>query len=182
MMQSAASWNSWIPHKSNSSSSSRCQTTAAFRSLWPRRWQHRKFTTNIKTEHSMLIFISTICLPGDLTGGHLSRDKPLFVKRFNRARFRASCFPSFLPHHPSTQTVPMLQRLPVEIRAASDTVVAEVLLGLFRTVVFPWVWPQQITHGPERRRLLEPIQLHSKRQSKRLMRQAVKKKPSNPET
>lgn len=155
-----------------------CQTTAAFPSLWPRQWQHRKFTTNIKTEHSMLIFISTICLPADLAGGHLSRDKPLFVKRFNQARlkeraaFRRSFF-FFL----ATQTVPMWQCLPVEIRAAPDAVVAEVLLGLFRTVVFARVWPQQVTHGPESRRLLEPVQLHSARHSEQRMRQAVKKNP-----
>lgn len=125
----------------------------------------------------MLIFISTICLPADLTGGHLSRDKPLFVKRFNQARLkeRAAFRLSFF--FPTAQTVPMWQRLPVKIRAASDTVVAEVLLGLFRTVVFARVRPQQVTHGPERRRLFEPIQLHSERHSERLVRQAVKRNP-----
>lgn len=77
-----------------------CQTTAAFPLLWPWRWQHCKLTTNIKTEHSMLIFISTICQPADLNGGHLSRDKPLFVKTFNQARLKdlaAFCIFSLFP-------------------------------------------------------------------------------------
>lgn len=48
--------------------------------------QHCKFSTNIKTELRMLIFIFSMCVTADLTGGHLSRDKPLFVKSFNQLR------------------------------------------------------------------------------------------------
>lgn len=34
----------------------------------------------------MLIFIFSMCVTANLTGGHLSRDKPLFVKSFNQLR------------------------------------------------------------------------------------------------
>jgi len=49
--------------------------------------------------------------------------------------------------------------LPVEVGAASHAVMAEVFLGLLRAVVLPRVRPQQVAHGPERRGLLEAVQL-----------------------
>lgn len=49
--------------------------------------------------------------------------------------------------------------LPVEVGAASDCVVAEVFLCLLVAKVLQWVGPQQVTHGSERWRLLEPVQL-----------------------
>lgn len=49
--------------------------------------------------------------------------------------------------------------VPVEIGAASDCVVAKILLGLLVAKVFQGVGPQQVAHGPERRGLLEPVQL-----------------------
>lgn len=60
---------------------------------------------------------------------------------------------------------PLQQRavLPVEVGAAADAVVAEVLLGLLGPVVLSGVRPQQVAHGPERRGLFEPVQLQDGR-------------------
>lgn len=49
--------------------------------------------------------------------------------------------------------------VPVEIGAASDCVVPKVLLGLLVAKIFQGVGPQQVTHGPKRWGLLEPVQL-----------------------
>lgn len=52
--------------------------------------------------------------------------------------------------------------LPVEVWAASDCVVAEVFLALFIAKVLQRIRPKQITHRPERRGLLKPVQLGHK--------------------
>lgn len=49
---------------------------------------------------------------------------------------------------------------PVEVGAPSHCVVAEVFLGFLIAKVLQRIRPQQVTHGPESRRLFEPIQLH----------------------
>jgi len=50
---------------------------------------------------------------------------------------------------------------PEEVGAASDGVVVEVFVGLLAAVVLAGVGPDQVTHGPERRRLFKPVQLVS---------------------
>lgn len=52
---------------------------------------------------------------------------------------------------------------PVEVRAASHRVVAEIFLGFLVAKVLQGIRPQQVAHGPESRRLLEPIQLSMKK-------------------
>lgn len=51
---------------------------------------------------------------------------------------------------------------PVEVGAASHRVVAEIFLGFLVAKVLQRVGPQQVTHGPESRRLLKSIQLQRK--------------------
>ena len=96
-----------------------------------------------------------ICPTADLTGAHLPRDKPLFVQALTSLELQSKLLVTFIIILFNTAPV-----VPVEIRAASDAVVAEVLLGLLRAVVLARVRPQQVTHGPEGRRLLEPVELH----------------------
>lgn len=50
--------------------------------------QHGRFSTNIKTERRMLIFVSNICVAEDLTSRHLSVDKPLFGSALIRPDYR----------------------------------------------------------------------------------------------
>jgi hypothetical protein len=72
--------------------------------------------------------------------------------------------PSKSDPHPSTS----LNYLPVVVGAAPYRIVTEVLLILLlRSKVLQWVGPQQVTHGAERRRLLEPVQLRGRRLGER---------------
>lgn len=47
----------------------------------------------------------------------------------------------------------------VEIRATPDGIVSEVFIGLLGSKIFAGVRPQEVTHGPERGRFLEPVDL-----------------------
>ena len=49
--------------------------------------------------------------------------------------------------------------VPVEVGAAPDGVVSKVFLCFLIAKVLQRVGPQEVTHGPERRRLFEPVQL-----------------------
>lgn len=63
--------------------------------------------------------------------------------------------------------------LPVEIGAASDSVVAKVLLGLLVAKVFQGVGPQQVAHGPKRWRLFKPVQLGHVKQTHTLRERKI---------
>lgn len=51
------------------------------------------------------------------------------------------------------------ERSPVEVGAAAHGVVCEMLLALLVAEVLQRVGPEQVAHGPVRRRLLEAVQL-----------------------
>lgn len=52
---------------------------------------------------------------------------------------------------------PLKRCLPVEIGAASDGVVGEMLHGLLVAVILRRIGPEQVAHGAEGWRLLEPV-------------------------
>lgn len=56
---------------------------------------------------------------------------------------------------------------PVKVGAASNWVVAEIFLGFLIAEVFQRIRPQQVTHGPKSRWLLEPIQLKIRERKKK---------------
>ncbi len=50
--------------------------------------------------------------------------------------------------------------LPIKIRTTSNGVVSKVFTILFIVKIFQRISPEEIAHGTERRRFLEPIQLN----------------------